>query len=70
MATMWAKITKIPRSEYQPQPPVFPDSNWGNEGKTNVNIYGYYWYHLLYFWLFVLLAFALYSLAQAGVVRG
>ena len=37
MATMLAKIIKIPRTEYRPSPPLFSDSNGGNGDGGNVN---------------------------------
>ena len=42
MATMLAKITHIPRSEYQPLPPLFSDSNGGNGDEKNVKNYGHH----------------------------
>ena len=39
MATMSAKITKIPRSEYQLFPALFSDKNGRNGDKTKVNNY-------------------------------
>ena len=44
MATMLAKIIKIPRTEYRPIPPLFPDSNGGNGGGKNVNNFGHHRY--------------------------
>jgi len=35
---MLAKITKIPRSEYRPFPPLFSDSNGGHGDKKKMSI--------------------------------
>ena len=47
MATIVAKIIKVPRSEYRPLSPLFSDSNGGNGGGENVNNYGHHRYCIL-----------------------
>ena len=77
MATMLAKIIKIPRSEYQQIPPLFSDSKRGNGDAEKANNYGHHRYCIfgqnvtfsISVSLFVLSAFLVYSDRAKSKIR-